>query len=269
MRLHLLGTGGADGVPALYSDTRVSRYAREHGGKDVRSRAAALIDGHIKIDFGPDTWAQVVREGLDARDWTSVIFTHADADHLAVEELQYSLYPFNSYEAAGFVIYGNNRIVETVGRRYPDWPFEVVLTESFVPFDCCDYRVTPIRAKHGAEGEDAQNLIIERDGRSLLYATDTGIWEEPTWEFLQDYRLDLLVLECTEGFVLTPYNGHLDIEEFRQVVARLRDIGTVTDSTKIVTTHHSHNGEATHTELEAALGPEGVVVGYDGLVIEA
>jgi phosphoribosyl 1,2-cyclic phosphate phosphodiesterase len=129
--------------------------------------------------------------------------------------------------------------------------------------------VTPIRAKHGAEGEDAQNLIIERDGRSLLYATDTGIWEEPTWEFLQDYRLDLLVLECTEGFVLTPYNGHLDIEEFRQVVARLRDIGTVTDSTKIVTTHHSHNGEATHTELEAALGPEGVVVGYDGLVIEA
>jgi phosphoribosyl 1,2-cyclic phosphate phosphodiesterase len=144
----------------------------------------------------------------------------------------------------------------------------VVLTESFVPVDCIGYRVTPVRAKHGADGEDAHNLIIEQGGRSMLYATDTGIWEEPTWEFLADVRLDALVLECTEGFVLTPYNGHLDIEEFRYVLARLRQNGTVDSGTKVVTTHHSHNGEATHAELEEALGPEGVVIGYDGLVVE-
>jgi phosphoribosyl 1,2-cyclic phosphate phosphodiesterase len=268
MRLLLMGTGGADGIPAIYSDSRVSRHARRHGGKDVRSRSAALIDGHLKIDFGPDTWAQTVREGLDARDWSAVVFTHADADHLAVEELQYCLYPFNDYEAAGFAIYGNNRVVETVWRRYPDWPLEVVQTESFVAFDCCGYRVTPIRAKHGADGEDAHNLIVQRRGKTLLYATDTGVWDEPTWDFLRDFSLDLLVLECTEGFVLTPYNGHLDIEEFRQVVTRLRETGPVSDATKVVTTHHSHNGEATHEELEAAFGPEGVIVGYDGLVID-
>src|SRR5690606_11830913 len=86
MNIRLLGTGGADGVPALYSDSRVSLYAREHGGKDIRSRAAALIDGVLKIDLGPDTWSQLTREGLDARDWTALLFTRSDADHFAPDE---------------------------------------------------------------------------------------------------------------------------------------------------------------------------------------
>ncbi|MBS1723796.1 MAG: hypothetical protein JSS66_12690 [Armatimonadetes bacterium] len=268
MVIHLLGTGGADGVPALYSESRVSKYAREHGGKDVRSRASALVDGVIKLDLGPDSWSQVVRERLDAREWCAVAYTHSDADHFAVEELQYVLYPFNDYEMAGFTIFGNNLISEAIRSRYPDWPFEIVTTKSFCQSSCGDYVLTPIKARHGSPDEDTHNIIIQQGGRTLLYATDTGIWDEPTWAFLMDHRLDCLVLECTEGFVLTPYNGHLDIEEFEQVIERLRKQGTVTDGTKIVTTHHSHNGDATHAELEARLNPLGVVVGYDGLKVE-
>ena len=267
MVIHLLGTGGADGVPALYSESRVSRFARANRGKDVRSRAAALIDDGLKIDLGPDTWAQVAREGLDARDWWGVFFTHADADHFAVEELQYALFPFNEYESAGFTVYGNNVVSARIHERYPDWPMDVVTTKSFCPVAVGGYNVTPIKARHGSPDEDTHNLLVESDGRTLLYATDTGIWDEPTWGFLSEIKLDALVLECTEGFVLTPYNGHLDIEEFGQVVDRLRRQGTVSDSTLIVTTHHSHMGDATHEELERALGPLGVVVGYDGLKI--
>jgi len=267
MVIHLLGTGGADGVPALYSDSRVSRLARANRGKDVRSRAAALIDDGLKIDFGPDTWAQVAREGIDARDWWSVFFTHADADHFSVEELQYALYPFNGFESAGFTVYGNNVVSARIRERYPEWPIEVVTTKSFCPVETGGYVVTPIKARHGSPDEDTHNLIVQSEGKTVLYATDTGIWDEPTWAFLTEFRLDALILECSEGFVLTPYNGHLDIEEFRQVVERLRKQGTVTGSTQIVTTHHSHMGDATHEELERELGPLGVTVGYDGLKI--
>lgn len=268
MVIHLLGTGGADGIPAIYSDSRVSQYARHHGGKDVRSRASALVDGVIKLDLGPDTWSQVSREGLDARDWIAVAYTHSDADHFAVEELQYILYPFNEFESAGFTIFANNAITAAIQARYPDWPFDLVTTRSFNPIECCGYTLTPIKAKHGSPDEDTQNLILESGGKTLLYATDTGIWEEPTWEFLGGVTLDCLVLECTEAFVLTPYNGHLDIDEFQEVLDRLRKQGTVTDTTRVVTTHHSHNGEGTHDELRAALEPIGVTVGFDGLKVE-
>ncbi|MCW5936491.1 MAG: hypothetical protein KIT11_04200 [Fimbriimonadaceae bacterium] len=268
MVVHLLGTGGADGVPALYSGSRVSQYARQHGGKDVRSRAAAVVDETLKLDFGPDTWHQVTANGLDARDWTGVVFTHSDADHFAVEELQYVLYPFNECELAEFTIYGNEAVTRTIDARYPDWPFELVTTRSYCPVRHAGYLLTPIRAKHGNGMEDAHNWIVQDGHRTLLYGTDTGVWEEETWEFLSDFRFDCLVLECSEGFVLTPYNGHLDIDEFRHVVARLRGSGIVDSGTKIVTTHHSHNGEATHEELCQTLEPFGVTVGYDGLKIE-
>ena len=262
-----MGTGGADGVPALYSDSRVSVYARKHGGKDVRSRASALVDGVIKLDLGPDTWSQVTRDRLDARDWTAMVFTHSDADHFAIEELQYVLYPFNSSEAAGFTIYGNEVVSSRLAERYPDWPFEVVQTKMFCPVQHAEYTITPVMARH-MQFEEAHNILISDGSKSLLYGTDTGIWAEPTWTFLSDIKLDCLVLECSEGFVLTPYNGHLDIEEFKQVVERLRKQGTVTDSTRIVTTHHSHNGNATHDELVKELTPHGVEIGYDGLTVE-
>lgn len=267
MNLRLMGTGGADGIPAFFSHSRVSEYARQHGGHDVRSRAAALIDGILKIDLGPDTWSQVASQRLDAMDWTAVLFTHSDADHFAPDELMYALFPFNDQHYAGFVVYANAYICGRIAEKYPDWPFELVETESFRAFQHGEYLITPVRAHHKSD-EDAHNFVVQ-DGRStLLYATDTGVWDEPTWSALRDYELDCLVLECSEAFAATDYDGHLDAQEFLKVLARLREQGTVTPETIVVTTHHSHNGDATHAELAHFFAEHGVTVGYDGLVLE-
>lgn len=267
MTIRLLGTGAADGIPAFYSETAVSRYAREHGGKDVRTRSAALIDGHLKIDLPPDTHGQLIRDRLDARDWTAIFFTHSHADHFAVEELQYALFPFNPYEYADFVIYGNAEICARTRCHYPDWPFEVVETKSFVPVRHGEYTVTPIHAYHKLD-EDAHNFIIQDGQKTFLYGTDTGIWEDRVFEFLKSFSLDGLVIECTDGLNNSSYDGHLDVVECIAVVERLRRQGTVRPDTVIYTTHHSHNGEATHAQLEAALAPAGILVGYDGLEFE-
>jgi phosphoribosyl 1,2-cyclic phosphate phosphodiesterase len=267
VKIQLLGTGGADGVPALYSESRVSRHARQHGGKDIRSRSSALVEDTIKIDFGPDTWHQLTRERLDARDWTAIVFTHSDADHFSVDELQYTLYPFNDYYFAGFQIYGNDQVCRRILERYPEWPFEIIRTRSFESFDHGGVKITPIKANH-LEDEDAHNFIFEAAGSRILYGTDTGVWLEPTWEFLQGMVIDALVIECAEGFIDTPYTGHLDLNEMLGVVDRLRRMGSLTSDSNIVTTHHSHAGDATHAELEARLAPHGIVPGYDGMTIE-
>lgn len=267
MKIRLLGTGAAEGIPAFFSDTRVSEYARRHGGKDVRTRSAAILDDRIKIDFGPDTMAQIHRERLDARDWDAIVFTHSHDDHFAVTELQYFLYPFSTLDHMPLPIYANESICARIEAQYPCWPFELHRTRSFEATELCDYRLTPIRAHH-MDDEDAHNLIFERDGKVFLYGTDTGVWLEPTWEFLAGRRLDLLVLECTSGRIHSDYDGHLAHDTFAEVLERMHRIGCLDSASRIVSTHHSHNGDATHDELRGMLEPLGVIVGYDGLEME-
>jgi phosphoribosyl 1,2-cyclic phosphate phosphodiesterase len=266
MEIRLLGTGAADGIPGLFSDDEVSRYAREHRGKDVRTRSAALIDGVLKIDLPPETLAQLQRDGLSGLDWTGLIFTHSDDDHLAVNEIQYTMFPFTDFDHLPFPIYANSVVAERILARYPSWPIEIVITKSFVPFHHGAHQITPIRARHIAE-EDCHNLLVTRDDKSLLYATDTGIWPEDTFEFLKNVRLDLLVIECTDGFCESDYAGHLNIRDCLMVVERLRGQGTLSSDASVFTTHHSSKGMAKHCDLERVLRPHRIEPGYDGLCI--
>ena len=267
MNIRLLGTGAADGIPGFFADDMVSRYARDHGGKDVRTRSAALVDGVLKIDLPPDTLTQLHRDRLDARDWTALIFTHSDDDHIAVDELQYAMVPFTELDYLPFTIFANKHVSGEIQCRYPDWPMEMVETHSFEAFEHSGYKVTPVKATH-IEHEDCQNLIIQSEGKSLLYATDTGVWPEVTFEFLKAYRFDVLVIECTDGFNDSTYKGHLNVEGVLSVVSRLRKDGVVYSASRVVTTHHGHFGNARHCDLEEALRPHQIEPGFDGMLIE-
>lgn len=267
MKIHLLGTGAADGIPSYYSDSRVSNYARQHGGKDVRTRSAAIIDGHLKIDMGPDTFHQLQSAGLTIRDWSALLFTHSDDDHFAPRELQYCLYPFCPEEYLGFPIYANAHICDRYREEYPEWPIELVETHSFQTFSHGEYQITPVKAFHKLS-EDSQNHLIQHEGKTLFYATDTGIWREDTWAFLEGWKVDAMVLECTEGTAPTDYPEHLDVAECKEVVGRLRQMKVLGPDSRVVTTHHAHYGDCTHAELEAVLNPFGIEVGYDGMQFE-
>ena len=267
MKLTLLGTGAADGIPAFHGNCRICKHAREKGGKDVRTRTAAIVDRIIKIDLGPDTLPQLHQNGMTASEWSAVLFTHSDDDHFAYNELQYALYPFTDMDHLGFTIYGNGTVVARLRERYPDWPMEFVQTKSFCSFDHAGYEITPFQAKHMC-GEDAHNFMVERGGRKLLYCSDTGIWEAPTWAFLKGQEADAIVIECTDGFAPSGYDGHLAFESCVEVVNRLRREGGLKRGARVVTTHHSHRGNATHVELEDALRPHGIEPGYDGMILE-
>ncbi len=266
MTIRLLGTGAADGIPGFYTANPVSRFALEVGGKEIRTRAAALIDGSLKIDLPPDTLAQMHRDRLNARDWSAILFTHSHEDHLAVSELQYALYPFTELEELPCTIYGNAVVLRTIRERYPDWPLELVEFQSFQPVARGDFRITPVEANHVPE-EHCHNLIVEREGKAILYATDTGVWSSSSFAFLSGRRVDALVIECTEGFMPTDYAGHLDVETCIQVVQRLRKEGALAPDARVVTTHHASQGGARHCDLETALTKFGIEPGYDGMEV--
>jgi phosphoribosyl 1,2-cyclic phosphate phosphodiesterase len=267
MIIQLLGTGAADGIPGFFEDNDVSRWAREHGGKDIRTRSAAIIDGNLKIDLPPDTFAQLNANRLSARDWSGLVFTHSHEDHLALSEIQYALFPFNEMEELGFTIYANETVSGLIQSKYPAWPMDVVTTHVHETFLHGPYRITPVRANHKNE-EECHNLIVQSNDRTILYGTDTGIWSDETFEFLKQFPLDVLVIEATDGFVPSGYYGHLSLDQLVEVVEQLRRQGTLHQNSRVVTTHHAHKGGARHCDLEAFLVPKGMEPGYDGMIIE-
>jgi phosphoribosyl 1,2-cyclic phosphate phosphodiesterase len=266
MELLLQGTGAADGIPALFADSDVSDYARRNGGPDRRSRSAALIDGHLRIDLGPDVWYQCASQNVRPADWSSILFTHTHDDHFAIAELQLLLFPFCPETASPITLYGNEMAEQLLAERYAEWPFEFQVARSFESFTVGDYGITPFAAYHKLD-EDSLNYLITKDEKTIGYASDTGYWQEPTWKFLEGKRIDALVIECTEGLHRTTYHGHLDLKECISVVERLRGMGVLTDSSVVVTTHHSHLGGLTHQGLTEALAPHGITPGFDGMRI--
>ena len=47
MKLQFLGTAAAEGFPALFCQCENCKRARELGGRNIRSRSQALVDGKI------------------------------------------------------------------------------------------------------------------------------------------------------------------------------------------------------------------------------
>jgi len=265
MTIQLLGTGAADGIPALFTANQLGARSFGHESKDFRTRAAALIDGCLKIDLGPDTMAQNQRLQIDPLLWDAIIFTHSHEDHFTVSEIQYALYPNNENEYAPFTIYSNPTVKALIEFRYPDWPLELVQTKLYETISIGDYQMTPVRAKHG-EPEECQNLIFQKDEKTIGYMTDTGWWPDKTWEYLEGVKLDAMVIECTDGLCDSGYDGHLAICELVDVLEKLHQIGTISSGVPVVTTHHSHLG-GSHEELEEALAPLGAAPGFDGMKI--
>ena len=63
MRVHLLGTGAADGLPNPFCRCLTCDEARIRGA--VRARSSALVNGVILIDPGPDVAQSIARIGRD------------------------------------------------------------------------------------------------------------------------------------------------------------------------------------------------------------
>jgi len=235
----------------------------------MRSRSSALIDGVLKVDMGPDSLAQIHRDRLNPTDWQYVLYTHSDDDHFAIRELQYLLPPFVNGRAAKFRLGANSTILRRIATELKGSEgISTFLISSFHPTAIGRYTVTGIRAMH-LEQEDAMNLVIDDGTKRMMYATDTGWWKDPTWEYVEamERPLDLFIVDCAHGNRPCEYCGHLGIDGVLRMRDRLVKAGVLTSDSFGVSTHHGHNGGLNHLELEAILGPEGVMVGYDGLEI--
>ena len=276
MKLQYLGTAAAEGVPAPFCQCAVCEEARAKGGRSVRTRSQALLDGRLLIDLPADTYLHVLRDKLRLYEAGACIVTHCHSDHLYPHELECLIsWAAHRKEPKTFHLYGTEPVLRRIRQEFEE--LDEVVREGglalhevvpFQPFTADGYRVTALKADHGAENSIV--YVIEKDGQSMLYAHDTGLLPDESMAYLKalDIRFGLVSYDCTHGLEPHVNRNHLNLEGDVILRERLRELGRVTEKTVHVANHFSHNGVAGYEGFAPLAEEKGFLTAYDGMVVE-
>lgn len=276
MKLQYLGTAAAEAVPAPFCQCPVCEDARRKGGRNIRTRSQAMVDSRLLLDFPADTYLHTLRENLRLYEVNACLITHCHSDHIYPAELECLIsWAAHRNEPRTFHLYGTAPVLRMIreqfsGFRQVEQEGDLALHEitAFQPFTADGYRVTALKADHGAE--DSIVYLIEKDGKSMLYAHDTGLLPGESMDYLRTLgqKLDLISYDCTNGLLDSNNRNHMGLEGDAILRERLRELGVVTEKTVHVVNHFSHNGAGGYDEMFPAAREKGFLTSYDGMTVE-
>lgn len=282
------GTSAAEAIPNPFCGCYLCSYAREHGGKDVRTRSMFRINEEVMIDMGADSLTQANAWG-DFLRLQHVLVTHTHEDHLAymmfnvrnmaterkADTLHFYLTD-RAYEMIEF--YRNSKPI--IKGKFHELEEQGIVAfhrqEFFKPFPVSGMEVTALKGNHkGNMGENCANYLIRlANGKMLYYGVDSGMYLPETFEALKKVKLDYLISECTfgNGEDKGENPGHLCYRTCMEIFHRLFNQGTLNETSSIYLTHINHCHTADHQSLQKLFDSSGFPVhcrvAWDGMEIE-
>ncbi len=286
--MQFLGTAAADAMPGPFCECWICQEARREPARN-RLRSLFLLDEENIIDCGPDLAAACMKWQVNLSSLKNIFLTHTHEDHLCVSN-------------AGLLIMSRTRARVPVDVYLSGEAYEM-LSEShrllgspydhldarksvtggvvrlnpitlFEPFTVDEYEVFAVPTTHMiGEKERAINYLFTLpDGRTLLYACDTGLYPPESIEALAGRAIDILIMEATFGSrVDNDITSHLNGAAFLQQVDTFLRRAIITEGTQVYATHINHKHEFNHEQYQAFFderAPLKVVVASDGLMVE-
>lgn len=284
-----LGTGASEMIPDPFCSCDVCNYARLHP-KEQRVRSAFMLGANTCIDFGPDVLYSSARFGVDFSKIEDVLITHTHEDHFSPANLgvvscnipkPYNMFTVHmSEEGYNGLCATRRKLLETMDGSCDIFSavdkklYSVVPHKVYEKFRIGGMEIFPVFGFHNGnfEGEKAFNYRITENGRTLLYALDTGIYRPETLEALSGFPIDTLIMDATFGSKNTDSGcTHLDARSFILQLDSLIKAGIVTEKTKIYASHINHYNLWHHDEYQNYFNcnsPLPVTLAYDGLKID-
>lgn len=278
MKIHYLGTGAAEGVPAMFCNCPTCAEARRRGGKEIHTRSQAVIDGALGIEFPPDAYYHSFAFGVDLSAVKNILVTHSHMDHFYAHDFILRGYKYaHSMTEQKLNIYGSKAIGDVYSectRRElkPAVAENISFNELglYTEYDIGGYTVTPLRAQHTV-GEVTYLYLIEKDGRAYLHLTDTGMLPDEVYSYLSEHnkKVNAVTFDCTFlRFTKGPVGRHMGIEDNMAVKAMFERFGVCDENTKYYITHFSHNNFPLSENLTEIEKQYSVTALYDGMEIE-
>lgn len=281
MKLWFLGTGAAEGVPAVFCQCDICSEVRRRGEEEFHTRAQLLIDENVGIDFPPDAYYHALRFGTDLSKLKYLLITHSHMDHFYAHDFILRGYKYATTVREPLTIYGNaevKRVYEECTRRElkEDVAASIQVQEvfPFAPFtfgDQGEYTATPLPAQH-SKTETAFLYLIEKGEKTYLHLCDTGRLPKETIEYLQRYlngknkTVDFVTFDCTFLFrTAGEISRHMGLEDNRAMQEEFLARGIADGHTVYAITHYSHNNKPFKETLEEARRKYGYVPAFDGM----
>ena len=276
MKLKYLGTAAAEGVPAIFCECETCKYARENGGKDIRTRSQAIVDNTLLIDFPADTYMHFLKFNIPLYAIKSCIITHSHQDHLYVDDIKmrengnFAHVSDTENPLKFFADKSGYEKIKSAASDISQKDVLPVLISPFVPFETEGYKITPLRASHAADTTPLL-YIIEKDGKSIFYSHDSGKYLPETMEYLENLQkpLSMVSFDCTSVCLENITPSHLTYGECVEYKKEFLKKGIADENTVFVINHFSHNGKnVIHEKLEEVASKDGFLVSYDGMEVE-
>lgn len=277
MKITYLGSGAAEGVPAMFCSCEFCNSVRKAGRAEFRTRSQVIIDGELSIDFPPEAYAHSLEFNVDLAALKYLLVTHSHMDHFYAHDFILRGYKYSSPQSHSLCIYGNEEVKkvfdECTRREMRDDVKELikfVAIGSYRKINFGDYRILTLPACHGTT-EEALLYYVEKKDKGYLHLCDTGALTDEAVRFLAENgaRADLITFDCT-FLDAEPRAGtrHMCIEDNMAIRKRLTDIGVADGNTKCVITHFSHNAKPSRERVRKIEEKYGVIAAYDGLTME-
>lgn len=278
MKITFLGTGAAEGVPAMFCACPFCTNLRKSGDKrEFRTRSQVLIDDDLCIDFPPEAYVHSLSYGVDLAALKYVLVTHSHMDHFYAHDFILRGYKYATLDCDKLSVYGNSEVCKVFAectRREMKWEVSanIVVKEvgAFQSFESGEYRVLTLPAQHGTV-EEALLYYVEKGGKGYLHLCDTGALTDGAISFLKENgaHADLITFDCT-FLDAPPREGtrHMCIADNLSIKERLDKAGVADAQTKCVITHFSHNAQPSRERLSEIEKIYRVTAAYDGLILE-
>ena len=298
MKLTFLGTSAGESYPALWCHCPNCTYAREWGGRNIRQNSCAFVDDDLMLDLSSHAFHSALRFGVDISAMRYLFVTHDHRDHfdsqhltwrsLPVEdgELRQVGDPFDKVAALRRMgarqtpvpfleVYGHESVFATLlqNPRFRPKALEEVYAMRFTPLhrgqvvEKDGLRVTAVVSHHSRPGS-VFNYIIERNGKTLLYALDCGGYDADMLEVICSHRYDCVVLEGTFGKMETEYDMHQNFRKNLRAQQFLREHGLWKGEENFYLSHMSPHWTPPHDLYVREMQAYGIHVAYDGLQID-
>lgn len=286
MKLTFLGTGAGETYPGYWCECPHCTYARKHRGKNLRTNSSMVIDEELLIDMGPSCFDNAARFGVNLSKLKTLLVTHPHEDHLQPQHLYWrntdeSLLPLTYVEKMRhggprftdipqLNIYGNSFVMETLRKSLDDMEeLKINLHEIKEGKEekTDGYRILPVRGNHGSQQGFSHSYIIQKDEKTLLYALDSGSYDEDQFALIQEYQYDAVIMEGTTG-LNEQYGGHMCLVNNIRIRERLKENKCLRENSRFLLTHLSPHWCPPHDWYESIVASEGLELAYDGLQIE-
>jgi len=253
VHIKFLGTGAAEGIPAINCDCAHCTRARNEGGKLVRERNAILfsLPGYeLLIDCAPDIRSLINKYHITRLD--GILATRSRYDHMGgIKEFEY--WP------GGLDFLAEDSLFEAIKREH--WTEMLDAVMFHIPYYpgaslyFSGFSIIPFAARLR---QPIFGISVKEGNARVVYTSDTPV-RLTNYARRVMWQCDLLIVN-TPTFD-TVSGNHITTVEAIELMKRV-------EAKQMILTYINHKNKP-HDELEEFVSQfQGVTVAYDGMVTE-